>query len=425
MIPTTADIDRILPSLIRFYEDLHAHPELSQEELVTSGKIGGLLRDAGIQVTERVGGHGLVALIGDGTSPVVMLRADMDALPVTEQTGLSYASSMRVKLPGGQETGIMHACGHDIHVTVLAGTALLMNTRIKKGTVMLVFQPSEETVSGARAMLDDGLYTRFFTPDYAIALHVDPVLPAGTVATRQGVFSSGAESIDIIVHGVGGHAAYPEKTRDPVVLAASLVTALQTIVSREVSPREFCVVTVGSFRGGTKHNLIPDRVDLAVNLRYYRKEVRDRALSSIDRIARNTALAYGLPEDLLPEVTLIDEGVPPLTNDPGLTRKVQEFLKAGLGEENVMEIPPLSGSEDFGFFGQTYPPVPLCYFRLGSYSPALMNTVPEGDRPPLHSPFFVPDPEPTIRTGILAFSLLIAGLTEEVREGPGGAHDGE
>ncbi len=418
MIPTTADIERILPDLISFYKDLHAHPELSQEEVVTSRKIGGLLRDAGVTVTERVGGHGLVALIGDGTRPVIMIRADMDALPLAEQTGLSYASSLRVKLPGGQETGVMHACGHDIHATVLAGTALLMNTRKINGTVMLVFQPSEETVSGARAMLDDGLFTRFFTPDYALALHVDPVLPAGTVAMREGVFSSGAESIDIIVHGIGGHAAYPEKTRDPVVLAASLVTALQTIVSREVSPRDFCVVTVGSVHGGTKHNLITDRVDLALNLMYYHKEVREKALSSIDRITRNTALAYGLPEDLLPEISFLDEGVPPLTNDPGLTRRVQEILKTGLGEKQVLEIPPLSGSEDFGFFGQTYPPVPLCYFRLGSFNPALGSTVPEGDRPPLHSPFFVPDPEPTIRTGLQAFSLLIAGLMDAAGDNP-------
>lgn len=394
-------IDEILSPLVALYQDLHENPELSGQEMRTSARLERELSDLGFLTTAGVGGCGVVGVLSKGEGPVVMIRADMDALPITEETDLPYASRVRAREACGREVGVMHACGHDLHMAVLVGTAQILSQCLHcwSGTLVLVCQPSEETVSGAEKMLSDGLYARFPRPDFAMALHAGPDLAPGILGFRGGVFSAGTESLDIRVRGIGGHAAHPEHTIDPVVLASQMVLSFQTIISRELPPREFGVVTVGSIHGGAKHNAIPDEVTLQVNLRYFKEPVRDLLLSSIARIAEFTARTAGVPEDRLPVITVVNESVPPLENDPSLTDRVMSILARSLGPDRVVTIEPLSGSEDFGLFGKVEPRVPLCYFRLGT-----------GGEVYLHNSRFTIPPEESIRNGVIAMSLAAAGL---------------
>ena len=392
-------IDLELPALLELYRSLHAHPELSGHEEETSRKLAEELEGAGFAVSRKVGGYGIVAIRSSGDGPVVMIRADMDALPITEETGLPYASRIVTTGPDGSRIGVMHACGHDIHMAVLAGCARILGALEDewKGTLVLVGQPAEETGRGAEAMIKDGLFTRFPRPGFALALHVGPDLPIGCIGYREGTFSAGSESLDIIIRGVGGHAAHPDKTIDPVVLASQTILALQTIVARVLPPLEFGIVTVASVHGGTRYNAIPDSVSLQVNIRYYAGTVRETILEGVERITRNLALAAGVPGDRLPQVRIVPESVPPLINDAFLTERVSRALKEQLGDEMVIRIEPLTGSEDFGFYGMQEPKIPLCYLRLGT-----------GEGPFLHNSRFAPDPGPAISRGV--FCMTIAAL---------------
>jgi hippurate hydrolase len=412
-----------LPALVETYKHIHANPELSHHEENTAALLAGRLRALGYEVATGIGkydrpqwkGHGVVGVLRNGGGPTVLVRADMDALPLEEKTGLPYASTVKTKADAGEVVGVMHACGHDIHVTTLIGVAqVLVQTKDRwRGTVMLVGQPAEETIDGAKAMLADGLYERFGRPDFAVALHDSSEFEAGKVRYTSGYFLASATSIDITLRGVGGHASRPDSTRDPIVLAAQAVLALQTIVSRENSPFDPVVLTIGSIHGGTRYNIIPDEVRLQASLRTYKEEVRQRVLASIERIARNTALAAGVPEDRAPIVKVSDTEVTPATyNTPALAERLGEVLKRTLGEDNVGEMSRRMGSEDFGRFGLDGHEIPTFMFGLGAVAP---EKVAESRRtgtplPSLHSPQFYPLPEPTIRTGVKAMSALVMEL---------------
>jgi amidohydrolase len=380
-------IDTVYPSLERLYQEFHAHPELSGLEEWTAGRLGKELEEAGCRVTGGVGGHGLVALLENGPGPVIMVRADMDGLPVREETGLPYASTVRMTDSAGREVPVMHACGHDLHMATLAGTArtfaALKNSW--RGTLMFIGQPSEETVSGSARMVADGLYARFGRPDAALSFHVAPDLPAGTIGYREGIFTAGSESLDVTVYGVGGHAAHPEQARDPVVIAARIILAFQAIVSRECPPDDFAVLTVASVHGGLKHNAIPDEVDLQVNIRYFETEIRDLLLNAVKRTAEGIALSAGLSRDRMPRITLLPESVPPLINDPVVTGSIAMAFTRSFGEKRVRRIKPLTGSEDFGLFSIADPPIPISYFRVGCGDG-------RGSCGFLHSSRFAPDP---------------------------------
>jgi amidohydrolase len=403
------------PSLEKLYLDLHTHPELSLMEERTSGVIARELRAAGFEVVERTGGYGVVGVLKNGPGPTLLVRTDLDALPVEEETGLPYASKVRVKDLTGREVPAMHACGHDIHMTVFTGTARALAALKDQwsGTLVLVGQPAEERGLGARAMLTDGLYRRFPKPDFALALHDSATLAAGTVGTVEGFIMANVETAEITVRGVGGHGAAPHMTKDPVVLAARIVLALQTIVSREIRPGDPAVVTVGSIHGGTKSNIIPDEVKLQLTLRSYSDAVRQQTLAAIRRICRGEAIAAGLPEDRLPLLTTVEEEFTPSTfNDPALTARVTRTLTGWLGAENVKQIQPEMVGEDFSQFGRTVEKVPLCLFRLGAVAP---EKVADSQRmgtplPSLHSSKFAPVPEPTIKTGVTAMTAAALEL---------------
>jgi amidohydrolase len=396
-------LDDDYPSLVAFYQELHSHPELSGQEVRTAGRLAEELEDAGYAVTMEVGGHGVVAILTNGQGPVILIRADMDALPIKEETGLPWQSTTRASDPKGRLVDVMHACGHDLHMTALLGAARILSSLREHwaGTLMLIGQPSEETVSGSAQMIADGLYARFGRPDAALSFHVAPNLPEGVIGYREGLFSAGSESLDIVILGIGGHAAHPEQTRDPVIIAARMVLAFQTIVSRECPPDEFAVLTVASIHGGLKHNAIPDEVTLQVNIRYFDKEIRDLQINAIRRIAEGIALSAGVPRDLMPRITLLPESVQPLVNDPDLTGRIASAFTRAFGAERVRQIKPLTGSEDFGIFGIADPPVPICYFRLGCDDG-------KGTCGYLHSSRFAPDPS-VIRSAV---SSLIVAATE-------------
>jgi amidohydrolase len=415
-------VERELPSLVETYKTLHASPELSYAEEKTAAFVAKELRALGFDVTERVGkydkpgltSYGVVAVMKNGDGPVVWVRSDLDGLPVEEKTGLPYAS--RVKARGDEgEVGVMHACGHDVHITSLLGTARTL-TKLKdrwRGTLVLVGQPAEERGAGAKAMLADSLYTRFPRPAYVLALHDNATLEAGKVGYVEGYALAAVNSVDITIRGVGGHGAYPHTTKDPVVIAAQVVLALQTIVSRENSPFDPAVVTVGSINGGSKHNIIPDDVRLQLTVRTYKEEVRRRVLASIERIARNTAAAAGVPDDRLPTVTVReDEFTPSTYNDPELTRRLAGVFEKQLGPANVVKMEPVMGGEDFGRFGLEGQQIPVALFWLGAVDPA---KVAESQRtktplPSLHSSLFAPLPEPTLRTGVRAMTAAVLDL---------------
>ena len=403
------------PSLETLYKDLHTHPELSLMEEKTSARVAAELRTAGFEVTEKFGGFGVVAVLKNGPGPVVLVRSDMDALPVQEETGLPYASTVRVTDLSGHDVPVMHACGHDIHMTVFTGTARMLAALKTQwaGTLVFVGQPAEEIGVGARLMVTAGLYQKFPKPDYAIALHDSASMPTGTVGTVEGYIMANVDTMDITVRGIGGHGAYPQATKDPIVLAARIVGALQTIVSRETRPVEPAVVTVGSIHGGTKHNIIPNEVKLQLTLRSYSEAVRQHTIEAIKRICRGEAIAAGLPEDLMPVITVQeDEFTPSTYNDPALTRRVRGALTTWLGADQVLSIDPEMGGEDFSQFGRTADKVPLCLFRLGAVVP---EKVAESQRtgvalPSLHSSRFAPVPEPTLTTAITATVAAVLEL---------------
>ena len=411
----TARVAADYPALQAFYTDLHLHPELSFMEVRTSAKVAAALRAAGFEVTERFGGYGVVGVLKNGPGPTLLIRTDLDALPVQEETGLPYASTVRVTDLSGRDVPVMQACGHDVHMAVFTGTARSL-AGLKdhwSGTLVFVGQPAEERGAGARAMLTEGLYRKFPKPDYAIALHDSASLPAGTLGTIEGFIMANVDTVEITVHGIGGHGAYPQTTKDPIVLAARIVVALQTIVSRETRPVDPAVVTVGSIHGGTKANIIPNEVKLQLTLRSYSDFVRAHSIEAVRRICRGEAIAAGLPDELMPAVTVIEQDTVAATyNDPALTRRVRGALVEWFGPDRVQTIQPEMGGEDFSEFGRTTDHVPICLFRLGAVDPV---KVAESQRtgmplPSLHSSKFAPLPEPTLTTGVSAMTAVILNI---------------
>ncbi len=406
--PPPADVAKDLPGLVEFYKHLHANPELSFQEEQTAAAVASELRGLGFEVAERVGGFGLVGIIRNGDGPTLMIRTDLDALPVPEQTGVPWASTVRATEQTGQEVSVMHACGHDVHMTVFVGTArrLVRMSDEWSGTLMMIGQPAEERGAGAKAMLEDGLFERFPRPDYNLALHVSADLPAGSVAFVPGWAMANVDSVDIAVHGVGGHGSAPHTTIDPIVIAAHIVTRLQTIVSREIDPQTPAVVTVGSIHGGTKHNIISERVDLQITVRSYDDQTRAKLLAAIERIAINTARAAGVPEDKLPDVVVKDEFTPSLYNDPELTKRVRGAIAGVVGEDRIYPSKPVMGGEDFSRYGRQNPPIPSLMFRLGGLERTSYQRIADsgGVFPSLHTPYFNPEIEPTLSTGIEAMT---------------------
>jgi hippurate hydrolase len=397
-------IDKDYPSLDSLYKSLHAHPELSTQEVETAKRLAKEARDAGFTVTEHVGGTGIVAVMKNGPGPTVMIRTDMDALPVEEATGLPYASHVKVKNAKGEEIPVMHACGHDIHMTVWTGVARRMAAEKDKwsGTLVMIGQPAEETIGGAEAMLKDGLFTRFPRPDFNLAIHDSNQLPAGEIGYVPGFVLAASDSVDIEVKGIGGHGAYPQATRDPVVLASYIVVALQTLVSRNNDPFDPAVVTVGSIHGGTKHNIIGSSVHLQLSVRSYQEKTRRMLLDGIKRIAVNEGRAFGLPDDKLPEVTVSDESTPATYNDPDLVARLVPALQAALGKDNVIKTAPIMASEDFSRYGLTDPKIPSAILWVGGVDAKKWDATPDKNTlPSLHSALWAPDPEPTIKTGIV------------------------
>ncbi len=397
------------PDLKPFYEDLHAHPELSFQETTTAAKFAERLRALGFEVTTGVGKTGVVGILKNGAGPTVMLRTELDALPVEEKTGLSYASKATATDPNGATISVMHACGHDVHMTVSIGSATLLarNRGSWKGTLMIVGQPAEEVGGGAKAMLDAGLFTRFPRPDVALAVHDSDRLAAGLAAIKAGPMLASADSVDIVVHGKGGHGARPHLTVDPVVIAAKIVLSLQTVVSRENDPFDPAVITVGSIHGGTKHNIIPDEVRMQLTVRAYKPEVRKRLLAGIERIARAEGEAAGAPKP--PDITVSDS-VPPTLNDAALAKRVEPALRQALGDARVREAIPVMAAEDFSFYGEAG--VPILMMSIGAVDPDVLARAERDGTvlPGLHSSLFAPVPEPTITTGIDA---LVAAAKEE------------
>ena len=403
---------RELPSLIETYKKLHAAPELSTQEKSTSALLATRLRDLGYEVTEKFGTYaepdvtcyGVVAVMRNGSGPTLLVRTDMDALPVPEQTNLAYASA---------NAGVMHACGHDIHMTTLLGTAKLLADMKSQwsGTVMLIGQPSEEIARGAAAMLRAGLYEKFARPDYAIALHDWALLPAGKVSYRPGFIMAASDAIDITVRGQGGHGATPEKTKDPVVVAADLVLALQRVVSRETSALDPVVLTVGSIHGGTKRNIIPDEVKLLLTVRTYKSEVRQRVLEAIERTAKGVALSAGIPPELAPIVQIHPgEATPATYNDPVLAERMANAVRREIGASDVVEGDQVMVSEDFGRFSEGQK-IPTAMLFLGAGDPQRMAA---GEAvPALHSSKFAPPPEQTLRTGVRALTAMVLDLLQK------------
>jgi len=401
-----------LDGWVATYKKLHANPELSLEEVETARHVAASLEADGYEVTTGVGKTGVVGVLRNGEGPTLMIRGDMDALPVREETEVPYASTVEVERPDGTRVGVMHACGHDVHVTVLLAVArLLAEQRAHwRGTVMAVAQPAEELGRGARMMLADGLFERFPKPDAVIALHVDGSLPAGQVAVIAGWAAANVDSVDIHIHGRGGHGARPHDTVDPIVTAAYLVTALQTLVSRRLDPTEPGVVTVGSIHGGSKHNVIPDDVHLQLTVRSYSDAVRETLLDGIRQLTVDTCRSFGCPEP--PEVEVKDEYTPAAYNAPELAEKARRLFEEIVGQENVAERRAEMGGEDFGRYARALG-VPGLQFRLGSVEQEQWEAAQAPGATPLpslHSPRYAPDPAPTIRTGIATLGRLALSL---------------
>lgn len=415
-------VDGELPALVDTYKGIHAHPELSRQEEHTSALLAAELRKAGYAVTERVGkypdgaqAYGIVAVLQNGSGPRLLIRTDMDALPVVEETGLGYASHVKTKNAAGQEVGVMHACGHDVHIATMIGTARVLAALKSQwhGTVMLVGQPSEETVEGAKAMLADHLYERFGTPDLAIALHDTNLRAAGTVSVTSGPALASATAVDVTLRGVGGHGAAPQATKDPIVMAAEFIVQLQTIVSRQENPGDPAVVTVGDIHGGTKRNIIPNEVKMELTTRAFSDQARRIILDGIERAAQGVALSAGVSADRAPIIKVIEEeSTPVLYNDPALTARVRAALAKALGPPNVFDESPIMVSEDFGRFGLERHQIPTVMFWLGAMDPAKFAAAQAAGTPlpGPHNSRFEPLPEPTLRTGVTAMSSVAMAL---------------
>jgi amidohydrolase len=418
---TIADAE--LPSLLAIYEDVHSHPELSTREERTAALVAKELRAAGCQVTEHVGKYanpnlkcyGIVGIMKNGDGPTVLVRTDMDALPVEEETGLPYASKVTTKNDDGKDVHVMHACGHDAHVAAFIGTARALQ-KLKdqwRGTIIFVGQPAEELGTGARAMLADGLYTRFPKPNFALGLHDNAFLETGKIGVTEGYTYANVDSVDVTVRGVGGHGAYPHKTKDPIVLAAELINAWQTIASRENNPLDPVVVTVGSIHGGTKHNIISDEVKMQLTVRTYKADVRERVLAAIERIAKGIAAAAGVPAELAPIVTVRKDQFTPATyNNPELTKRLVAVWKKSLGADNVKLVDPTMGGEDFSEFSLPDHSIPAVDFHIGAVEPVKIADSKKNGTPlpSLHSSKFAPVPEPTIRLGIIGMTSAVLEL---------------
>jgi len=415
-----------LPSLLAIYKDIHSHPELSTREEKTSALVAKELRAVGCEVTENFGKYddpnlkcyGVIGIMKNGTGPTVMVRTDLDALPVEEDTGLPYASKVTAKADDGREVHVMHACGHDAHMSAFIGTARALQ-RLKdqwSGTIMFVGQPAEETVGGARALLKAGLYNRFGKPDFVLGFHDKADLQTGHIGITPGYTYANVDSVDVTVRGIGGHGAYPHKTKDPVVLAAEMINAWQTIASRENNPLDPIVVTVGSIHGGTKHNIIPDEVKMQLTVRTYKSDVRDRVLKAIDEIAKGIAIAGGVPADRAPIVTVLKDQFTPATyNNPDLTKRLVGVWKNVLGADNVEIVEPTMGGEDFSEYSLPDHSIPAVDFHIGAVDPEkIAQFKKEGkELPSLHSSKFAPVPEPTIRVGIVGMTSAVLELMKK------------
>jgi amidohydrolase len=419
-------VDAELPSLLAIYKDLHAHPELSTHEERSAAIVAKELKAAGCEVTDHVGKYdkpgltcfGVIGVMKNGDGPTVAIRTDLDGLPVHEETGLPYASTVTTKNDAGQDVSVMHACGHDIHMSTFIGTARALGKLKDKwrGTIIFIGQPAEETVGGARALLKDGLYTRWPKPNYVLGLHDDAEIAAGQIGVTEGYCYANVDSVDVTVRGVGGHGAYPHKTKDPVVLAAEMINAWQTIVSRENNPVDPIVVTVGSIHGGTKHNIISDEVKMQLTVRTYKQVVRDRVLAAIERIAKGIATTAGVPDDRMPIVQVEKDQYTPATyNNPELTKRVTGALKSALGADNVVAKDPTMGGEDFSEYSMPDHSIPAFMFNVGAVDPAKAADSKKtgAPLPSLHSSKFAPIPEPTIRTGLIG---MISAVLEVMKK---------
>ena len=410
-----AEVDAVYPQSETLYIDLHRHPELSLHEQQTAAKLAAGLRGLGYAVTSGVGRTGVVGILKNGDGPVVMLRTELDALPVEEKTGLEYASTVRSINAQGQDVGVMHACGHDIHMTVLLGVAREMVERKNqwRGTLMLIGQPSEETIDGSRAMLADGLYERFGKPDFVLAEHDSNDVAAGSISIKGGPLLASSTGIYITMRGVGGHGSRPEAGKDPIVLASEFVLVAQTIVSRQIDPQQPAVLTVGTIHGGTKNNIIPDEVQLGISLRTYSPAVRDAIVADIRRTAKGLAESYGVPEDRMPVVTL-GESTPETYNDPALAARLKTSAVAALGKDRVEDAKAVMGSEDVGLFTLDGK-IPGVMFWLGAADPGkLAESRKTGvPLPSPHSALFAPVYAPAIETGVTSMTAMALGLLKQ------------
>ena len=410
--PAQTTIDALYPELAALYEDLHRNPELAFQEKRTAATLAARLKSLGYEVTTGVGGTGIVALLRNGPGPTAMLRTELDALPVAEKTGAPFASTVTTKNAAGQLVPVMHACGHDLHMAAWTGTAAWMagHRQLWQGTLMLVGQPAEETVSGAAAMLKDGLFTRFPKPDFVLGLHDDDTLPAGTIGYHAGFFRASMAAPVITIAGRGGHGAVPQNTVDPIVIAARTIMSLQTIVARENNPLEPLVVTIGSIHGGTQGNIIPDQVRMELSVRAFSEDVRKRALGSIERIAKAEALAAGAPRE--PTIEFANAGIGPVFNDPSLTGRLATALRAAMGPDRVVDMPAKMTSEDFAEYGRAG--VPAVLLHIGAVAPARLEEARRTGNPvpAPHSPEWLPALEPTLKGAVQAETAALIELLQ-------------
>ncbi len=407
------EVEARLTWLEELFKHFHANPELSGQEVHTAARVAQELRMLELEVHVGVGGHGVVGIMDNGLGPCLLIRADMDALPIKEKSGLIYASRVESVDANGRKQPVMHACGHDLHTTCLIGAAavLIALRAFWRGRVLFIGQPAEEAVGGADLMMKDRLYERFGRPDFGIALHADPFLESGCVALSPGVQSSCCRSIDLTVKGVGGHGASPQHAKDPIVLSAQIIMALQCIISREADPSKMGVITVGAIHGGAKRNIIPETVVMNLTVRAFEAALADQLVEAIERTVNGIAQARGLPRELWPQIDEVETSYPPVFNDPDLTATVKAAFDDLLGEQRVKADSPSNGSEDFSFFGQVEPPVPLLMYHLGVTSGERLNAAPkEGEKPaPLHDARFRVDLNPTLSTGVV--SMATAALS--------------
>lgn len=407
--PSSKEVETVYPDAHSLYLDLHQNPELSAHETQTAAKLAARLRSAGYDVTEHVALTGLVAILKNGPGPTIMLRTELDALPVEEKTGLPYASKVRAKDDAGRDVPVMHACGHDLHMAALLGTAEILahSKNTWHGTLMLIGQPAEETIGGADGMVRDGLFTRFPKPDVAVALHVGNEFPAGMAAITPGVYNTNSDSVRITIYGKGGHGSMPQSAIDPIVIAARTILSLQTIVSREVKPGEMAVVTVGYIQAGTKNNIIPEHAEMGLTIRTRKQDVRQQILASITRIAKAEAAAAGAPREPLVERY---EGTDLVYNNPALAERLRAPLEAALGKDKVVTAEPIAPSEDFSYF--VAQGVPGFYFSLGGADPEKFAQAKAAatQLPSNHSSLFAPDVDPALHAGIEAEVAVLRNL---------------